>query len=129
VVFTIYNAPERIAAALEAGAFGYLLKGMPQDELVARLRDAHAGGAPMSPAVSLIVVQIFHRRGEIERQLGPRLFNILRLLSTGLLIEEIAAELKLAPGTIRASLSHIYDALHVDGASQAVALYHGAPRR
>ncbi|KAB2660064.1 MAG: response regulator transcription factor [Verrucomicrobia bacterium] len=129
VVLTAYNDPARIGAALEAGAFGYLLKETSTAELVARLRDAHAGGAPMSPAVSLIVVQIFHRRGEIERQLGPRLFHILLLLSTGRLIDEIADELRLAPGSIRASLSHIYGALHVDTASQAVALFHGAPPR
>lgn len=80
----------------------------------------------MSPAVSLIVVQIFHRRGEIENQLGAHLFRILRLLANGRLIEEIADELGQAPGTIRASLSKIYDALHVKNASQAVAFFHGA---
>ena len=129
VVLTAYNDPTRIGAALEAGAFGYLLKGTLPGELVARLRDAHAGGAPMSPAVSLIVVQLFHRRGQIEGQLGPHLFRILRLLANGRLIDEIAEELGLAPSSIRASLSRIYDALHVKNATQAVALFHGAPRR
>ncbi len=128
VVLTAYNDPARIGAALEAGAFGYLLKGTAPQELIARLRDAHAGGAPMSPAVSLIVVQIFHRRGEIEGQLGAHLYRILRLLANGHLIEEIAVQLGLAPSSVRANLSRIYDALHVKNASQAVAFFHGAPR-
>lgn len=126
VVLTIYNDPQRIGEALESGAFGYLLKTTSSEELIARLRDAHAGGAPMSAAVSLIVVQLFHRRGALESQLGPHLFRILRLLANGRMIDEIAAELGQVPGSVRASLSKIYTALHVKNSSQAVALFHGA---
>jgi len=125
VVLTAYNDPVRIAAALEAGAFGYLLKGTPAAELIASLRYARAGGAPLSPAVSLIVIGIFHRRGQISAQLSTRNFRILELLAKGFLIDEIAAEFGIAPASVRAALARIYRALQVKNSTQAVAKYHG----
>ncbi|MFN0069180.1 MAG: response regulator [Limisphaerales bacterium] len=127
VIYTVHAEPWRIAGALEAGAFGYLLKETPPAELLQRLREAHAGGVPLSAPVALAVVQVFHRRGGLRNLLGEHHYQMLSRLAQGRLSNEIADELGLKPATVRAYLSEIYGKLHVRGASEAVALYHGGP--
>ncbi len=56
---TVYDDDERIFAALCAGASGYLLKKTPPARLLDSLRDAAAGGAPMSPEVARRVIELF----------------------------------------------------------------------
>ena len=49
LVLSIYHDNERIFEALCAGACGYLLKNTPPDKLIGALREAKAGGSPMTP--------------------------------------------------------------------------------
>ena len=48
IMLTVYQNTEHIFNALAAGATGYLLKQTPPNELLAAIRDVHAGGSPMS---------------------------------------------------------------------------------
>jgi DNA-binding NarL/FixJ family response regulator len=127
VIYTVHGEPWRIAAALEAGAFGYLLKETPPAELLQRLREAHAGGATFSPAVALLLVQVFHRRGELRSLLGDRLYDVLGRLASGWSNGDIASDLGIKENSVRAYLSRIYRKLHVPGASAAVAKYQSLP--
>ena len=52
IVLTSFGEDERLFAALRAGAAGYLLKDVEPAELVRAIRTAHAGQAPLSPAVA-----------------------------------------------------------------------------
>ena len=57
IVLTSFGEDERLFAALRAGAAGFLLKDVEPAELVRAIRTAHAGQAPLSPAVAARVVE------------------------------------------------------------------------
>ena len=56
VVLTSFSEPARITAALEAGAIGYQLKDAAPDELIAAVRAAAAGGAPLDPRAARVLL-------------------------------------------------------------------------
>ncbi|MFN7132800.1 MAG: response regulator transcription factor, partial [Myxococcales bacterium] len=59
LAFTVFDDAPSIFEALRAGASGYLLKDTPPDRLLAAMKEALNGGAPMSPAVARMVVESF----------------------------------------------------------------------
>jgi DNA-binding NarL/FixJ family response regulator len=61
VVLTVYEDNDRVFEALCAGAVGYLLKNTPPIRLLQSLREAVAGGSPISPEIARRVVEIFRR--------------------------------------------------------------------
>src|SRR5712692_2818901 len=65
---TVYDDDGRIFEALCAGASGYLLKKTPPARLLESLKEAMAGGAPMSPEVAGRVLRIFREIRPPERQ-------------------------------------------------------------
>src|SRR3974377_530086 len=59
IMLTVYEDADHIFSALAAGASGYLLKQIPCDELLAALKQVHAGGSPMTGSIARKVVQSF----------------------------------------------------------------------
>ncbi len=131
MILTVYEDPEKIFSALEAGATGYLLKRTTEPELLAAIADIRQGGSPMTSAIARMVVQSFQKRspgrgtGEAA-QLSPREKEILDLLARGYLYKEIAEKLKISVPTVNAHVRNMYEKLHVHSRSQAVAKYFGA---
>jgi DNA-binding NarL/FixJ family response regulator len=128
IVLTVHSEPERLFAALEAGAIGYLVKPAAATEIVAAIKDAHSGGSPMSSQIARLVIQTFNRRGQSKQlcdDLTPREEEILRLLAQGQDGKEIADLLSIAPRTVGTHLHHIYDKLHVNSRLKAVAKFFG----
>jgi DNA-binding NarL/FixJ family response regulator len=125
VMLTVYENPERIFKALAAGAIGYLLKHRPSTELLAAIRDAHHGGAPMSSQIARKVVQFFQSSppANDSEELSVREKEVLDLLAKGYLIKEIADNLGLSFDTVRTYIRRIYEKMHVHSRSQAVAKY------
>ena len=64
IVFTVFDTDERIIAALEAGAAGYLLKGTPRGELFAAVRTVAGGGSLLAPVATSAVLR--RVRGELD---------------------------------------------------------------
>ncbi len=132
VMLTVYEDAEHIFNALEAGASGYLLKRMPRAELLAALRDVHAGGSPMTSNIARKVVQSFRRVGAPcpdAEDLSPREREVVELLARGYLYKEIADQLQIRVVTVNTYIRRIYEKLHVRSRSQAVAKFthvHGA---
>lgn len=123
VMLTVYDDPERIFAALQAGATGYLLKRTPSDQLLAALADVHRGGAPMSSAIARKVVQSFHAPAPATRadaDLSPREREVLHYLAQGYRYREIAEALFISHETVRTHIRSIYDKLHVRSRTEAV---------
>ena len=126
VMLTVYEDADHIFNALVAGASGYLLKRMPREELLAALKDVHAGGSPMSSNIARKVVQSFQRIGSQmskEEDLSPREREVLALLARGYLYKEIAESLQISVPTVNTYIRRIYEKLHVRSRSQAVAKY------
>ncbi len=127
IIITVYEDTERISAALRAGACGYLLKRCTPEELVAAVREAHAGGVPMAREIARKVISAFRQplaaEEEVE-ELRPSEKTILELLARGLANKEIANRLGLSNTTVRWHLENIYSKLHVHSRTEAVLKFH-----
>jgi DNA-binding NarL/FixJ family response regulator len=122
LILTVYGADDHIFDALCAGANGYLLKDAPPERLLAAIREAHLGGAPMSPEIARRVVLMFRKLAprKAEHQLSAREIEVLQLLADGHSYKSCATRLSISVDTIRFHVRHIYDALHVHSKSEAV---------
>lgn len=126
VMVTVYMDTDLIFQALAAGATGYLLKRAGRDEVLAAIREVHAGGSPMSRNIARMIVETFQgvspETPEMER-LTERELDVLRLLSRGLIYKEIADKLNLSFNTVHTLSRRIYEKLHVTSRKEAVARF------
>ena len=125
IMLTVYEDNDRLFKSLMVGASGYLLKRTPTPKLLAAIREAHEGGAPMTPQIARRVVQHFLRtepHSELEK-LTPRERDILDQLSKGFLYKEIVENLGISMDTVRSYIRNIYEKLHVHSRTEAVVKY------
>jgi len=132
VMLTVYEDADHIFHALSAGATGYLLKHIPRGELLAALKQVHAGGSPMTSNIARKVVQSFQQQAPPTSspdtfELSPRENEVLDLLARGYLYKEIADALEISLPTVSTYIRRIYEKLHVRSRAQAVAKYAHIP--
>jgi DNA-binding NarL/FixJ family response regulator len=130
MMLTVYEDADHIFKALTSGASGYLLKRTPRAELLAALRDVHAGGSPMSSNIARKIVQSFQRFNSTPSEtenLSPREREVLELLARGYLYKEIAEALHISGPTVNTHIRRIYEKLHVRSRSQAIAKFTHIP--
>lgn len=121
LMLTTYDEGEPIFDSLRAGANGYLLKNMPQAELVDAVRQVHSGGAPMSLQVARKVINHFHQSkpaSDVDL-LTSRELEILKLLAKGYMYKEIADQLAISMSTVRSHVCAVYEKLHVHSRTEA----------
>jgi DNA-binding NarL/FixJ family response regulator len=121
LMLTTYDDGDLIFDSLRAGANGYLLKNIPQEELVQAVQQVYAGGAPMSLQIARKVINHFHKTkpsSELDN-LSVRELEILRLLAKGHRYKEIADQLSINIGTVRTHVGHVYEKLHVTSRTEA----------
>jgi DNA-binding NarL/FixJ family response regulator len=125
IMVTVYEDADHIFEALAAGATGYVLKRTPCSNMLAALREVHAGGSPMSASIARMVVESFGQpRPAVSigaEKLSPREQEVLGLLARGCLFKEIAAALNISVLTVPTYVRRIYEKLQVHSRSQAVA--------
>ena len=121
---TVYDDDERVFDAICAGACGYLLKKTPPAKLLESIREAVAGGAPMTPEVARRVLTLFRQVRPPERanyELTPHELRLLKLFVEGHNYKTAASELGVSVNTINFHVRNIYDKLQVHSRSEAVA--------
>jgi DNA-binding NarL/FixJ family response regulator len=126
LMLTVYEDTDQIFKALEAGATGYLLKRSSPTKLLQAIREIHAGGSPMSSSIARKVVASFQKsKSKAERltHLSPREEMVLNCLAKGLTYKQIADQLDISIDTIRTYLRRVYEKLHVQSRTEAVAKY------
>jgi DNA-binding NarL/FixJ family response regulator len=127
VMLTVYEDPDQIFAALAAGATGYMLKRQTPARLLEAIKEVHEGGSPMSHSIARKVVASFQKREQTGAEQGellsPRELTVLDCLTKGLAYKQIADQLGITVPTIRSYLRRIYEKLHVQTRSEAVARY------
>jgi DNA-binding NarL/FixJ family response regulator len=126
LVLTTFGDDEFVLEALRAGAHGFLLKDARPEELLAAVHAVASGESRLDPSVTSAVVESLRRSP--RRALGAdrldRLTDrerpVLCLLARGLSNAEIAAELVVAPGTVKTHVASLLAKLEVRDRVQAV---------
>ena len=123
LMLTIHEEDEKVFEAICAGANGYLLKSLGQDELLQAIRGVLAGGAPMNAQIASKVLHMFANMATPKEGYGltAREKEILGLLTEGMTKKAIADRLFLSFFTIDTHLKNIYAKLHVHSGTGAVA--------
>lgn len=104
IVFTAFDTDERILAAIRAGAQGYLLKGIPREDIFGAIRTVSAGGSLLTPVVASRLLRHVSAEGAASAApaaLTPRERETLRLLGRGLQNKEIAVRLGVRERTVK----------------------------
>jgi two-component system, NarL family, response regulator NreC len=118
VVVAGESSPALAAAALAAGASGYVLKDRADDELAAAVRRAALGKIYVSEPIASRLAS--SRRGHAEGQLSPRETEVLRLIALGHTSVEIAERLGLSPRTIETHRANIHRKLELKTRAELV---------
>jgi DNA-binding NarL/FixJ family response regulator len=124
LMLTVFEDEERIFQSLCRGAHGYLLKETPPQKLIELIREADAGGSPMSPEIARRVVTLFRNLAPPappEHGLSPRQVDLLALLADGHSYQSAAVAMGVSINTVRSYIRIIYQKLHVQSRSAAVA--------
>jgi DNA-binding NarL/FixJ family response regulator len=122
IIFTAFDTDERILAAVQAGAQGYLLKGAPREELFQAIRVVHGGGSLLQPVVAARLLRQVSgaAAAPLPEPLTERELEVLRQLARGRQNKEIATELWISERTVKFHVSAILAKLGVGNRTEAV---------
>jgi len=116
LMFSMYDNPEYVQQALQAGARGYVLKDAPAAEIIAAIEAVAAGGVFLSPALS----KRLFRNQQPRPVLSARESEILSALGRGESSKQIARALALSVRTVEAHRQSIKRKLALDGQAELI---------
>ncbi len=124
LMLTVFDDNKNVFQAISNGANGYILKKTPPGKLLEYIAEAQSGGAPMTSSIATQVLKMFssmnNEKGE-DYNLSDREKQVLQLLVEGYSYKMIAGEMFIAIDTVRSHIKKIYEKLHVNSKSEAVA--------
>ena len=115
IVLTTYTGDAQAAAALKAGAAGYLLKNLVRKELIETIRTVHAGKRRIPPEIATGIAEHV-----ADDTLTDREIEVLRGVAAGKSNKLIAAELDIAEGTVKTHMKSILPKLDASDRTHAV---------
>ena len=121
VALTSFAEEERVHAALQAGASGYILKDSDADDVAAAVRAAHRGELQLDPGIARRLMSSLRQRpgDDPTSDLTSRELDVLRLVAAGKPNKQIAAELAISERTARTHVSRILRKLRLSSRTQA----------
>jgi DNA-binding NarL/FixJ family response regulator len=133
LVLTMFDEPRIVAAALAAGAAGFVLKDAPCEEIIQAVRAVAAGDGWLDQAVAPQVMAVYRSRVAVLPAppaldgLSPREREVLALIGEGATNGEIALRLGIAEGTVKTHVGGVFAKLGLRDRAAAVifALRHG----
>lgn len=124
LMLTVFDDNKNVFDAISNGANGYILKKTPPARLLEYIQEAQTGGAPMTSSIATQVLKMFsslnNEKGD-DYDLSDREKQVLQLLVNGYSYKMIASEMFIAIDTVRSHIKKIYEKLHVNSKSEAVA--------
>ncbi|WP_221643673.1 MULTISPECIES: response regulator transcription factor [unclassified Nostoc] len=117
LILTSFLANDLVQQAMQAGAIGYLLKGISIDELADTIRAAAIGRSMLTAEVIQALLQ--PSKPSSQPVLSKRQEEVLALLALGLSNDAIAQRMKLSPSTIRHHVSQVLNKLGVTNRTEA----------
>jgi DNA-binding NarL/FixJ family response regulator len=115
IVLSSYDGDADIQRALDAGAQGYVAKGLVRDELLTAIRTVSAGGKHIPASIAQRLVGHMHSDAISEREM-----QVLSLVAIGKRNKEIAADLSIAEDTVKMHVRNIFSKLEVSDRTEAV---------
>lgn len=119
LVLTSFSDAERIVAALDAGAVGYLLKDAEADDVIAGVRAVSRGESPIHPRAARELLGARHAGPAALIDLTPRELEVLELVRAGLANKQIARRLGISERTVKAHLTSVFSRIGVVDRTQA----------
>jgi DNA-binding NarL/FixJ family response regulator len=117
LVLTSFSDSERIIAALDAGAVGYLLKDADPEDVLQGIRAVSRGESPIHPKAARALLG--SRAGSTNVQLTSRETEVLGLVREGLANKQIARRLDISERTVKAHLTSAFARIGVADRTQA----------
>jgi len=115
IVLTTYAGDANAVGALKAGASAYLLKSMLRKELIETIRTVHAGKRRIAPEIASEIAEHAADDALTEREI-----DVLRRLGAGCSNKQIAAQLGISEGTVKAHMKSILPKLGARDRTHAV---------
>ena len=130
VVVTIHEDDDHLFPALQAGAFGYLLKEQSREQLSEQLQRISQGEPPLSPSIARRVIQYFTTQARQQQHMSQpdnvtphaqltRENEVLLRVAKGFTLPEIGVQLNLSRHTIADYVKQIYRKLNVSSRAEA----------
>ena len=129
VVVTIHDDDEHLFPALQAGAFGYILKEQPRELIIEQLQRISSGEPPLSPSIARRVMAYFADKSKPQPasaahqmphvSLTDRETEVLLRVAKGFTLPEIGQQLTLSRHTIADYVKQIYRKLNVSSRAEA----------
>jgi DNA-binding NarL/FixJ family response regulator len=127
LVVTTFGDEKTVTSALEAGADGYLLKGIALEELKRDLHALQDGGSPLSPMIARKLLNRLQTKAVDEKsdaggetKLTPREHEILAMIAKGFSYAETSKICSISAATVHSHLKRIYRKLEVHSKTEAV---------
>jgi DNA-binding NarL/FixJ family response regulator len=117
IVLSSHEGDVDIQRALEAGAQGFVVKGLVREELLETIRSVHAGKRRLPAAVAQKLAE--HMADE---PISPRELDVLSLMAAGKRNKEIASDLSIAEDTVKMHVRNILSKLQVNDRTEAVTI-------
>lgn len=132
LVLTTFDDHDTVAAALTAGATGFVLKDAPGEDLIRATATVARGQAWLDPRITPEVLDVYRRtagphardRAAVDA-LTPREQDVLRLVGSGCTNAEIAAELVVSEATVKSHLGRVLAKLDLRDRPAAIVFAHG----
>lgn len=123
IILTVSDSEEDVAAALRAGADGYLLKDMEPEDVLHSLKIAAQGRIALSDSVAAILADVLRHESQPRSMDSARLTEreqeILSLIAAGCSNKLIARQLKITEGTVKVHVKHLLRKLNLDSRVEA----------
>ena len=120
VMATIYDDDQHLFDSLRAGANGYLLKDLSQDELESQISGIIKGNPPLSSSIARRLLAHFNDPLQaLKHNLTPRETDVLTLIGKGFTRKEVANKLNISPNTAAEHIKNIYQKLHINSRAEA----------
>jgi DNA-binding NarL/FixJ family response regulator len=117
IILTTFEGDAEARRALQAGAFGYLLKTMPPNELVDAIRQVHAGKKRVATEIGKWFAEYFSAESLSDREV-----DVLRQVAQGNGNREIGNLLRISEETVKAHIKHIMEKLDANDRTEAVTI-------
>lgn len=129
IMQTAFDDDDRVFAAIQAGAEGYILKNASVAKISQSIDEVMNGGASMSPSIALKVMRFFSSQPQkANYNLTAKETEVLKKLSQGLSYKMVADEMGISYFTVNNHVKKIYEKLQVHSLAEALAKVHSGGR-